>query len=340
MAVTDLTDSLPWWARGGAGPTGGPGAAPMGAGGPDGQAWLQYLSQMYGISPDQAAMMMQGGSNPANMPSPNATPMEADNPHGDGPPGPVSPFAVPPGPPPITNFGNPAPTNGPGPGNVGPVNLNAANPPPRPIIASSVGRGPPVGAGLLDQSGVQRGPMGVLRTQPGASAPVGAGLPDQSGVTRNPAGVLTPGAPATPSGTGPAAPVAAPATRVPGPMAGGGAAAVGATSNPRFVGIDAPNFNPQNSINMRGGPQGTALNLAGLFGGGGQNPNVPAANAQPVAAQRPVPGPLASDAITMNPAALGSAVSKPNWWQQFGRPDMTADQIARAVKKPNWWQHL
>jgi hypothetical protein len=39
-----------------------------------------------------------------------------------------------------------------------------------------------------------------------------------------------------------------------------------------------------------GGPQGTALNLAGLFGRGGVNPNAPAANAQAVSALR---GPLA-----------------------------------------------
>ena len=37
------------------------------------------------------------------------------------------------------------------------------------------------------------------------------------------------------------------------------------TANPRFIGIDQPNASPQNS--MRQGPQGTALNLAGLFGG-------------------------------------------------------------------------
>ena len=60
----------------------------------------------------------------------------------------------------------------------------------------------------------------------------------------------------------------------------------------RFIGIDAPNASAQNS--MRAGPQGTALNLAGLFGGRGQpavNPNAPSANAQPVSA---LAGPLAS----------------------------------------------
>ena len=76
-------------------------------------------------------------------------------------------------------------------------------------------------------------------------------------------------------------------------MASGGAGGVGATSNPRFVGVDRPNADPQNS--MRSGPQATALNLAGLFGGQGVNPNVPAANAQPVS------GPLAPGGIAANP---------------------------------------
>ena len=207
----------------------------MGAGGQPGSgdsaSWLQYLSQMFGISPQQAATMMQSGApNPANMPSPDAQ-------------------------------------------NVNMVDLSsAANGPaaPSPIMSAQAqpSAGPPVGASLLDQSGVQRGPMGILRTQPGASAPVGASLLDQSGVARSPAGILTPGGPA---GTGPAPPVAAPAARVPGPMASGGAGGNAATSNPRFVGIEAPNFSPQNS--MRGGPQGTALNLAGLFGRGGGAPS-------------------------------------------------------------------
>jgi hypothetical protein len=326
MAVTDLTDSMPWWARGGAGApsgaTGGPGAAPMGAGGlpggPDGQAWLQYLSSMFGITTDQAATMMQGGANPADMPSPNATPMEADtDDHGTGDNPPVTPFAVPPKPP-MTNFGNPAPVTGPGPGNVGPVNLNAANV-GQPPAASA---GPPVGAGMLDQSGVHRvgGPNGVLATQP-RSPPVGASLLDQSGVTRNPAGVLSPGAPATPAGT--SAP-AAPAARVPGPLASGGAAGSAATSNPRFIGLDyRPNASPQNS--MRAGPQATALNLAGLFGQGqpAVNPNAPAANAQPVAAQRTVPGPLAS--APMPPVMPG---------------DIRNQRVKNAIANPNWWQNL
>jgi hypothetical protein len=49
-------------------------------------------------------------------------------------------------------------------------------------------------------------------------------------------------------------------------------------------------------MGARNRPQMSALNLAGLFGGGGQAPanpaNVPAPNAQPVSAAG-VPGPLA-----------------------------------------------
>ena len=240
----------------------------MGAGGQPGSgdsaSWLQYLSQMFGISPAQAAELSQNGF-------------------------PASAISA-------LNSGGTAPVNN-------SINANVV-PPASP--------GPPVGAGLLDQSGVQRGPMGVLRTQPGASAPVGAGLPDQSGVARSPAGVLTPGAPA-------AQPVAAPAP-VPGPLAAGGAAGSAATSNPRFVGIDRPNADP---TARRGSPQGTALNLAGLFGGGGQNPNVPAANAQPVSAQRPVPGPLAN--APLPPVMPG---------------DIRNQRVKNAIANPNWWQNL
>ena len=88
MAVTDLTENLPWWARQGPGPTGTPAAAPMGAGGQPGAgnsaSWLQYLSQMF------------GAPNPANMPTPDASEMmvraPGDEDHGTGDNPPVSPF--------------------------------------------------------------------------------------------------------------------------------------------------------------------------------------------------------------------------------------------------------
>ena len=187
MAVTDMTDSLPYWARqGGPGATGGPGGAPMGGDpsqpppGVDPVQWLHYLMAMGGV------------------PQPDA------NPHGDGPPGPVSAQPI----------------------------MAAQTQPPAPPGPPAAPLGPPVGAGMLDQSGIQRGPMGVLRTQPGASAPVGAGLPDQSGVARV-GGVLQPGV--NPNAPAPSAqPVA-------GPLASGGAGGQGATSNPRFSLIDAPN---------------------------------------------------------------------------------------------------
>ena len=198
--------------------------------------WLQYLSQMFGINPQQAMAMMQNGGNP----------------HGDGPPSAVSPQQM-------YNFGNPPPANGPGPGNVGPVNLN---------------------------NGGQQGPPGYLGSQ-SATPPGSPGAPQSPS---QPARPVTP----TPPGLGFNAPQPArPVTPTPGPLAAGGASGSAATSNPRFVGVSAPNASPQNS--MRGGPQMTALNLAGLFGGAGAvNPNAPAANAQPVSAQRPVPGPLAN----------------------------------------------
>jgi hypothetical protein len=71
-------------------------------------------------------------------------------------------------------------------------------------------------------------------------------------------------------------------------LATGGATAMGASSNPRFVGLDyRPNANPGIGGGMlggaRGGPQATALNLAGLFGGGGGAPGAPGRVAGPMA---------------------------------------------------------
>ena len=292
MAVTDLTDSLPYWARNGSGlaqgpgPTGGPAAAPQGAGGQpgagDSASWLQYLSQMFGISPAQAAELSQNGL----------------------PPGAVS----------ALNAGGTPPVNN---------QINAS------VVPPQQPPGPPVGAGMLDQSGIQRGPMGVLRTQPGASAPVGAGLPDQSGVARSPAGVLTPAGAA-------AAPAAAP---VPGPLASGGAAGTPATSNPRFIGIDRPNADP---TARRGSPQGTALNLAGLFGRG-QPAAAPAAApaarvAGPMAGGGMVPSTYPGDNWDID--AQGNVVpnygSSPSTATPLQRPPRSS--VARArILAPNYY---
>ena len=98
---------------------------------------------------------------------------------------------------------------------------------------------------------------------------------------------------ATPAGS----PSATPRPAGPLAAAGGGGAAMKRTpgapnlgyyqQNPRFTTVQ---LNP----NQRNAPIYTALNLAGLFGGRGQpaaapavNPNVPAANAQPVSASAP-----------------------------------------------------
>jgi hypothetical protein len=278
MAVTDLSDGLPYWARqgagygGGPGPTGGPAAAPQG--GPGSAAWLQYLMQMFG----------QGG-NPANMASPDASNMSFDNPYaaaasvGDGfhpPPAPPAPAA--------------APTPGPAPGSILPQARGVAVPP-----------GPmAVGNGILPQA---RG----VAVQPGPMEP----------------GSTTMAAPA------PAAPAP-----VPGPLATGGATGQGASANPRFVQLDqGQNMDP---TGRNRGPQMTALNLAGLFGGG--QPAAPGRTPMPPARPK-VAGPLA-DPIQTDPTALASEVSKPNWWQKFGRPDMTPDQLASAVRKPNWYRNV
>jgi hypothetical protein len=96
-------------------------------------------------------------------------------------------------------------------------------------------------------------------------------------------------------------PAAQPVSAVKGPLAAGGATGASSTSNPRFVQFDRPNMDAAGGARRGGGPaQMTMLNLAGLFGGGQQavNPNVPAANAQPVSAT--TPGPLAKRRGTLN----------------------------------------
>jgi hypothetical protein len=135
-------------------------------------------------------------------------------------------------------------------------------------------------------------------------------------------------------------------------------------NNNRFVQVDRPNASAAGGFGRGGAPQMTALNLAGLFGGRGQpaaapavNPSVPAANAQPVSASapnaypgdegwdvdaqgNPIPSYGSADPIQMNSATLASAVSKPNWLQQFSTTEMNPDQLARAVRKPNWWRNV
>jgi hypothetical protein len=306
MAVTDLTDSLPYWARQGPGPTGGPGAAPQGGGvggqpppGMNMQAWLQYLSQMAGVAPQP---------NPANMPSPDAQNVDMVDlsGHGDGNNPPVTPFAVPPAPP-VASNGPPVAQNGPAPGSILPQARGVSPPPP----------GPP--------GPVQGPPQSPTPWFTGGNTP----MPWQG---PNPANVASPAA----------QPVSA-QRPVPGPLATGGATAMGASSNPRFVGIDRPNANPGIGGGMlggaRGGPQGTALNLAGLFGGGGQNPNVPAANAQPMSGR--LKGPLAQggapsgDDWNIDPAT-GDVVPNPD----VGNIDLRSNAPWKygPLQKGNIWK--
>jgi hypothetical protein len=300
MAVTDLTDSLPYWARqgvgygGGPGPTGGPGAAPQGAGGS--AAWLQYLQQMFGINSAQAAPLM------ASMQQQQVPPDD----HGDGNNPPATPFAVPPAPP-VASNGPPVAQNGPAPGSILPQARGVSPPPP----------GPP--------GPVQGPPQSPTPWFPSSNTP----MPWQG---PNPANTPAPAA----------QPVSA-QRPVPGPLATGGATAMGASSNPRFVGIDRPNANPSIGGGMlggaRGGPQGTALNLAGLFGGGGQNPNVPAANAQPMSGR--LKGPLAQggapsgDDWNIDPAT-GDVVPNPD----VGNIDLRSNAPWKygPLQKGNIWK--
>jgi len=181
-----------------------------------------------------------------------------------------------------------------------------------PQAGALAGGGPPVPAG----SGAVGGPTGGTE-----GAPMGGGpARPATGMGLQP-GALSPSSLAmwtnmpTPSGGGGAASVANayPAPGAPGaanPLASSGAAVTGspASANPsRFVQVDRPNADPLG----RGAPQMSALNLAGLFGGwpprqgnsGGNPANVPARNAQPVAALR---GPMSKAPWGMGPFQRGS----------------------------------
>jgi hypothetical protein len=323
MAVTDLTDSLPYWARqgvgygGGPGPTGGPGSAPMGAG--NSASWLQYLQQMFGVSPANAAELGAAGSpapsalsggNDGNNPyqaAAGANPAQGGPYVGSGAPPMAAASIAQPTPAPVAS--DPATRNMPFPQNPGPAAQNMPFP------------------GQIDPRGYF-----APSTNPNAPAPNAMPVSAQR-------------------------PAAAP---VPGPLATGGATAAGASANPRFVQLDQGQNTDPTARNR--GPQMTALNLAGLFNGGGPSSRV-------MSPANTVPGPLASKGRAypgddwnidangnvvpnygslsnapgnqqMSPDALASAVKKPNWWQNLGRPDMSPAQLASAVRKPNWYRNV
>jgi hypothetical protein len=323
MPVTDLTDSLPWWVQQGAG-----GPQPGAGGAPQGASWLQYLSQMYGISPAQAATMIQGqGGNPANMPSANASNMMAAAPagplSGDFP---VPPGAVPPIQPQMGRVSQASPIDQLKAGGTG---GNVPNIPIGPGLVPPIPQAP----GYLGSSGAGSGDP---RAQDAAMNRI-AGM---AGGVVNP-GYRPPGI--TPGTVNPNVP-AATAQPVSGPLANpGGAGGVGAASNPRFVMIDRPNAPAGGSPYGRGGPpQMSALNLAGLFGGGPQG--------GPAAAPMggPVRGPLASGNISMDdlyPAAAAArgSISMDDLYparaaaRGTGRQPMNPTQLASAVRQPNWW---
>jgi hypothetical protein len=255
MAVTDLTDSLPYWARqgvgygGGPGPTGGPGSAPMGAG--NSASWLQYLQQMFGPQAAQAA---------------ENDPIAALN---------SKLQTNPPGPPPPDNTITPP---------VGPPPASALRPPGISQPAGVSASGLPLQPGSL-------APGALSQFASAADGPIGSGgnVPWPSG-----GGSMNQTAPPPVGQTAPGS--------VPGPLTTGGAAGVGATSNPRFVSVDRPNASAAGGIGRGGPPQMTALNLAGLFNGGGPSSRVmsPANVAAPAPQQR-VSGPLAQGGIANAP---------------------------------------
>ena len=216
-------------------------------------------------------------------------------------------------------------------------------PAPRPSVPWRV---PPANEGQV-VAGQQLGPMpwrvppaneGPRRLAPAPTDPYG---PTRANAPIDPYGLTRANAPIDPYGLTPPAPNPAPAPIDPydrrgpvvppaqtpaGPLASPDAAAAppmkrraGAPNlgyyqpNDRFVSIDRPNAPAGGGGGMaRGGPpQMSALNLAGLFNRGqqpGVNPNVPAANAQPVSAAAPGgqigPTPYGPNTPRLNPSGL------------------------------------
>ena len=202
MAVTDMTESLPWWARG-AGPTGQGPAPPRGG---NSAAWLQYLASMFSPSSANAAeapvSAANGGPSPDDIAALKAA--QAAGPQ-------TQPPDVPAAAPHAAAHTHPPPPD--------------PAPPPKPI--------PP-----------DPRPAATHMPFPGQIDPRGYFAPS----------VANPNAPA------PAAqPVSA--SRAAGPVAG-------PLASSRFIGIDRPNADPlAGGRGGGGGPQGTALDLSGLFHG-------------------------------------------------------------------------
>jgi len=281
MAVTDLTDSLPWWARGGAGPTGGPGAAPQGSGvggqppqGVNQQAWLQYLMQMF--SP--------GSANAAEAP----------------------------------------PTNG-GPS---PDDLDALKHPSPPPAALD-GGGPPVPPSVLQPA---TDPATRNMPFPQDLGPASRNMPFPGQI--DPRGYFAPSA--SPNAPAPNAQPVSAQRPVPGPLASGGASAQGATSNPRFVQLDQGQNTDPTARNR--GPQMTALNLAGLFGGGGQPAAAPAANPANLPARnaQPVSGPLAAGGMSNAPWGVGPLQKGMVWPKDMG-PFKPKPRSGSGYGDPRLW---
>lgn len=170
-------------------------------------------------------------------------------------------------------------------------------------------------------------------------------------------------APLPPARPGSAAP--APAASSPAATSTAAPAASGRPASPN-LGYYPPNPRFGTMQSQVGGGRGalsnnpiyTTMNLGNLFGGKPAPPTTTSGAGAGVAKGHTLPpgddwdvddqgnvipkygSKLPSDPTQTNPTALASAVSKPNWWQKFGRPDMDPNQLASAVRKPNWWQNL
>jgi hypothetical protein len=302
MPVTDLTPTLPW-----GGSPNGQTQLPPGYGG--GTSWLNYLASMFNpVSSAQADVLhpnltqpMHNFSNPppANGPGPgNVGPVQLDNGHGDGPPGPVNPD-------PTGSSVTMAPKQPPG---LDPTTMAAA----RAAFAAPAtfaGSQPNQGGGFAGAGAGAGGPSwfpGGSNTPMPWNSPVSTprGI-DQATADAGRAALAAPGATAAPRAT---------------PQGGG--------PNNRFVQLDqGQNIDP---TNRRGGPQMTALNLAGLFGGGqGEAPGAGQPQGTPAQTPRPtVPGPMAQGGMSRAPWGIGPMQKGMVFPNQMG--PMTQDQLAAA----------
>jgi hypothetical protein len=229
----------------------------------------------------------------------------------------------------------------------------AGVPPPAPPAPPIGINGPGPGYPALGMWGVATGGPGMGYPALGQAPPFEPNFPAPAAPQR--AATATPSPAAAAPGGGRASPAATATAAPAAPVRTPGAPNLG-YYNPRFVQIDRPDMDPAGGRRGGGPPQMTALNLAGLFGGGRQQQPAPApAPAPAAAAPAATPsGPFDQATVNrgvanypghwaMSPDQIASYMKTQPWLRNLGgaaAQQMTPGQLAQAVHRPRWWQNV